>query len=132
MQRKLIVRQNDNKDCGICCLESIIKYYDGYIPLEKLRNDTGTNNKGTNALALLEAAEKYGVTTKGYKSVNLRNNIILPAIAHIVTDKGYNHFVVIYKVTKNKVLIMDPGQGFVKESIESFLKNLHVVNWYLC
>ena len=122
MQRKLIVRQNDNKDCGICCLESIIKYYDGYIPLEKLRNDTGTNNKGTNALALLEAAEKYGFTTKGYKSVNLRNNIILPAIAHIVTDKGYNHFVVIYKVTKNKVLIMDPGQGFVKESIESFLK----------
>ncbi len=122
MQRKLIVRQNDNKDCGICCLESIIRYYDGYIPLEKIRNDTKTDNKGTTAYDLLEAAEKYGFTTKGYHSVNIREGIILPAIAHIVTEKGYNHFVVIYKIINNKILIMDPGQGFVKEKIDTFQK----------
>ncbi len=44
MNKKYIVRQNDIKDCGICCLESIIKYYNGYIPLEQLRLDTKTSH----------------------------------------------------------------------------------------
>ena len=122
MQRKLIVRQNDIKDCGICCLESIIRYYDGYIPLEKLRNDTRTDKKGTNAYNILEAATKYGFTTKGYRVDKLNEDTILPAIAHIVTEKGYNHFVVIYKITKNKVYLMDPGQGFTKEDLNNFKK----------
>ena len=122
MQKNLLVRQNDSKDCGIRCLESIIKYYNGYIPLEKLRNDTKTDAKGTTAFNLMEAAEKYGFTTKGYKLNDLDQEIIIPAIAHIVTEKGYNHFVVIYKITKTKVYIMDPGQGFIKENKSIFQK----------
>ena len=122
MQRNLIVRQNDSKDCGICCLESIIKNYNGYIPLEVLRNDTKTDQKGTTAYNLLEAAEKYGFTTKGCRTEDLNQQLILPAIAHIVTEKGYNHFVVIYKITKNYVYLMDPGRGYVKESKEIFIK----------
>lgn len=36
MKRKIIIEcQKDVKDCGPCCLSSIIKFYDGYVPLEK-------------------------------------------------------------------------------------------------
>ena len=60
MNKKYIVRQNDIKDCGICCLESIIKYYNGFIPLEQLRLDTKTGHNGTTAYNLIKTAKKYG------------------------------------------------------------------------
>jgi ATP-binding cassette subfamily B protein len=44
----------------------------------------------------------------------------LPAIAHIVTEKGLNHFVVIYKITNKSVYIMDPAKGYIKEDIDEF------------
>lgn len=65
MNKRYIVRQNDIKDCGICCLESIIKYYKGFVPLETLRLDTKTNNKGTTAYNLIKAAQKYGFNAVG-------------------------------------------------------------------
>lgn len=124
MNKKIIVRQNDIKDCGICCLESIIKYYGGFIPLETLRLDTKTNNNGTTAYNLIKAAKKYGFNAIGQKNVELDSNkLILPAIAHIVTDKGINHFIVIYKVTSRHLFIMDPAKGYIKVTKETFRGN---------
>lgn len=120
MNRKLIVRQRDLKDCGVCCLLSIIKYYDGNIPIETLRLDTKTSIEGTTAYNLIYAAKKYGFIAKGIKSKNLNNDINLPAIAHIITKNGFNHFVVIYKISKDYVYIMDPALGYQKETIDEF------------
>jgi len=124
MNKKYIVRQNDIKDCGICCLESIIKYYGGFIPLETLRLDTKTGNNGTTAYNLIKTAKKYGFNATGRKNVKLKDkNILIPAIAHIITEKGLNHFVVIYKISKKHVTIMDPAKGYVKISCEEFDKS---------
>lgn len=123
MNKRYIVKQNDIKDCGICCLESIIKYYNGFIPLETLRMDTKTANNGTTAYNLIKTAKKYGFNAMGKKNINLNNkNIILPAIAHIITDKGLNHFVVIYKISDKFVYLMDPAKGYIKEKKEIFEK----------
>ena len=124
MNKKYIVKQNDIKDCGICCLESIIKYYGGFIPLETLRLDTKTGNNGTTAYNLIKTAKKYGFNATGRKNVKLKDkNILIPAIAHIITEKGLNHFVVIYKISKKHVTIMDPAKGYVKISCEEFDKS---------
>ena len=123
MHNKYIVKQNDIKDCGICCLESIIKYYNGYIPMETLRLDTKTNNNGTTAYNIIKTAKKYGFNAFGQKIENINNkNIILPAIAHIITEKGLKHFIVIYKITKNNVIVMDPSKGYKKIKKEDFIK----------
>ena len=123
MKRKFIVRQQDIKDCGICCLESIIKYYNGYIPLEILRLDTKTNNNGTTAYNILKTAKKYGMNGIGKKIEDIHSKeILLPCIAHIITEKGINHFVVIYKITDKHIYIMDPSKGYIKEEIDIFKK----------
>ena len=123
MKKKYIVKQNDIKDCGACCLLSIIKYYDGNIPLEKIKIDTKTNINGTTAFNLINAAKKYGLNGFGKKLNKIEiENIILPAIAHITTEKGLNHFVVIYKISKKSIYIMDPAKGYIVESKEEFLK----------
>ena len=121
MKKDYIVNQHDIRDCGACCLESIIKYYKGFIPLEKIRLDTKTDNNGTTAFNLITAAKKYGFNAMGKKMKEIKeNDISLPAIAHIITERGINHFVVIYKIKNNVVHIMDPAKGYIKENIETF------------
>ena len=55
--RIVIVKQKDLKDCGCCCLQSIIKFYHGFVPLEKIRRDTCTDSGGTTAFHLIESAK---------------------------------------------------------------------------
>ena len=119
-----IIKQRDLKDCGVCSLASIIQNYGGYVSLERIRLDTKTTNNGTNALNIIEASKKYGFDAIGIKVPNLENDAIkLPAIAHLTLKNGYNHYVVIYKITKNKVVIMDPSKGKVVESKKDFYQN---------
>ena len=123
MKKKLLVRQRDIRDCGPCSLLSIIRYYDGDMNLEQIRLDSKTSNKGTTAYNIINAAKKYGLNGYGKKIEKLDDNIPLPVIAHIVTNKGFEHFVVIYEIKKNKILIMDPASGFKKININDLIKN---------
>lgn len=120
-----VVKQRDIKDCGVCSLESIILNYNGFVPLEKLRIDTFTNKDGTNALNLIKAATKYGFDSYGVKIDKkdlFQKKLVLPAIAHLTLKNGLNHFVVIYKISKNKLTIMDPAKGKVVMNKNEFLE----------
>lgn len=121
MKKNTIVRQQDLKDCGVCSLLSIIKYYGGYIPLEKLRQDTQTSLEGTTAYHLVKAAKNYGFDAYGMKVEKLKEleNSILPVIAHVEIN-NMNHFLVIYSITQNDVIVMDPAKGKVKISKNDF------------
>lgn len=117
-----VVKQQDIKDCGACCLSCIIKYYGGYVPLEKIREDTCTNLNGTTAYHLILAAKNYGFEAMGVRVTKIEDqNLYFPAIAHVVLKNGLNHFVAVYKVTKKEVWIMDPAKGKTKMSKEDFL-----------
>lgn len=117
-----IVRQQDEKDCGVCSLLSIIRYYKGNVPLEQLRLDARTNNEGTTALNLVLASQKYGFDAVGMKVENLNDIKRLPAIAHLNLKKGYSHYVVIEKITKDKIILMDPAKGKVVKFLWEFQK----------
>ena len=111
MKRKEIIIQKDLTDCGPCCLLSIIKHYDGYVPLEKIKLDTYASNGGTSAYNLIKAASLYGFEAAGVKCDSLESISNYPCIAHVILENGFNHYVVIYKQIKNKIVIMDPAKG---------------------
>ena len=115
MKKNIIVRQQDLKDCGICSLLSVIKYYGGYIPLEKLRIDTQTSMEGTTAYHLVKAARNYGFDAYGMKFEKLEElkGAVLPVIAH-VNINHFMHFLVIYEIHSNELVIMDPAKGKIK------------------
>ena len=116
-----VVKQRDLKDCGACCILSILKYYDGYVPLEKIRDDTCTNVNGTTAYHIIKALGNYGFDAMGVKvNTIFDQNIYLPAIAHVILKNGLQHFVVIYKISRNHIYLMDPAKGKVKMTIEEF------------
>lgn len=123
MSKIKVVKQRDLKDCGACCLSALISYYEGYVPIEQIRLDTATNNEGVKALNIITAAQKYGFESVGIRAQSLTDtNIYLPAIAHIITVNGLEHFVVVTKVNKNKVYVMDPAKGNVIFNSEDFNK----------
>ncbi len=120
--KNIVVRQTDICDCGACCLQSIIKYHDGYIPLEIIKNDTKTTKNGTTAFNIINAAKKYGFEGIGLKIKYIKDNNFYPIIAHITLKNGLNHFIVVYKTINNKVYIMDPAKGYQKLSLNDFNK----------
>lgn len=116
------VKQRDLKDCGACSLACIIKYYKGYVPIEKIREDTYTGVNGTTAYHIINAANSYGFDAVGVKVNDIFDkNIYLPAIAHLNLKNGLQHFVVIYRINKDYVWLMDPAKGKVKLRLKEFL-----------
>jgi ATP-binding cassette, subfamily C, bacteriocin exporter len=118
------VKQRDITDCGAACLASVAMHYDMKLPVARIRQMAGTDKKGTNVLGMVEAAGKMGFTAKGVRGEwESLFKIPLPAIAHIIVKERLHHFVVISKVTKDYIEVMDPGDGQLKrKSHEEFKK----------
>lgn len=119
------IKQHDIKDCGAACLATISKQYGLNIPISKIREVAGTDMNGTSAYGVVKAAESLGFTAKGVKASkpeDIFSEFPKPAIAHVIMDGGLLHYVVIHKVTKEEILIADPGKGIVKYTPEDFLK----------
>lgn len=124
MKKNYEIIQEEISDCGICCLASIIKYYNGFVPLETLRYYTNTSNIGTNAYEIINCAKKIGFNSCGKKILlDDISNYQLPLIAHIKFENGLYHFVVVYEIKKDYLMIMDPSQGFIKITNDKF-KNI--------
>ena len=123
----IIVRQRDFKDCGVCCILSLILYYGGYVPIERLRKDTYQDNKGVTAYHIVSTLKKYHFNAYGSKSSEKDlNKLFLPCIIHLEYPNGLTHFVVLLKVNKNSVVLMDPAKGKItmkkKELLELWTK----------
>jgi len=117
-----IIKQHDITDCGAACLASIAAHYKLQLPIARIRQMAGTDKKGTNLLGMIKAAEKIGFVAKGVRGeFDALYEVPLPVVAHVIVKKVLHHFVVIYKVTKTHVHLMDPGPGkMIKMPIEEF------------
>lgn len=119
-------KQTDLKDCGVCCLLMLTRYYGGGVSKEYLRNITHTNKEGVSAYSLIEGAKVLGFSGYGAKgNLEAINNELLPCIAHVTIQKSYQHFVVIYRMDfkKRMIIIADPAKKEIqKMSFEEFKK----------
>ena len=123
MKKNYIVIQNGLKDCGCACLLSVIRYYGGNVPMDKLLELTNTTSSGTNFYDITKAANEIGLSSKGYKlnSINKLDETEKPFISQVIIN-NYKHFVVVYKIKNNIITIMDPAKGMVKLTIDGFNK----------
>ena len=124
MKRGTLIKQHDIKDCGAACLASVGAYYGNKMPIAKIRQICHTDTRGTNILGMIQGLEAMGFNAKGVKGdIEALSDIPLPAIAHIIVNGQLHHFVVIYKLSKGKVTVMDPAYGKLEEySEEDFTK----------
>lgn len=116
MKKEVLIKQHDIKDCGAACLASVGAFYGNKMPIAKIRQICHTDTRGTNVLGMIQGLEAMGFNAKGVKgNLEALVDIPLPAIAHIVVNGQLHHFVVIYKVGKDKVYVMDPAYGKMEE-----------------
>jgi ATP-binding cassette, subfamily B, bacterial len=113
--------QHDSMDCGPTCLRMVAKYYGKNYSLQYLRENCFITREGVSLLGISEAAEKIGLHTVGVSISfdTLANEASLPCIAHW----NQNHFVVVYKLKRNKVHVADPAHGLLQIPISDFKKS---------
>ena len=124
MKSSTLVKQHDMRDCGAACLASVAGHYGLQLPIAKIRQLCHTDKRGTNALGLIQGLEQMGFNAKGVKA-SLENlpQAPLPAIAHTIFKEQYQHYVVIYKIHKGKISVMNPAYGKIETyTTEEFAK----------
>src|SRR5262245_59023515 len=110
-RRFAMIRQSDQSDCGAAALATVALHYRMPIGLQRMRELAGTDRVGTNLQGMVEAAERLGFSAKGVKGrFEALGRVPLPAIAHLQTDEGLGHFVVLHRVRRRGVVVADPAR----------------------
>ncbi|SHK54621.1 peptidase domain-containing ABC transporter [Tepidibacter formicigenes] len=123
-KKYICIKQHDMTDCGAACLATISKQYGLKIPITKIREIAGTDKQGTNVFGMIKAAEELGFSAKAVRAStqeDFYSEFPLPAIAHVVID-NLLHYVVVHYISKDKIIVADPGEGIVEYTPEEFFK----------
>ncbi len=121
IKENCFVNQTSYNDCGLACLTMILKNLGVKTSLEELKKDFNYN--GDDELSvydIVKLSKKKGIEAQGYKKV-LIQDIPCSSIAHIIENER-QHFVVVIKVLKNKVLVADPARRIMYYDKTDFLK----------
>ena len=119
---KLVTIQSDINDCGPAVIYSLVKYYQGYVSMEKIRLDTNLSREGVTAYDIVLTLERYGFEAHGLSlTLNDIKNVSRPMILHL-DYKKYNHYVLLVRVKKDICTIMDPSKGLIKTSLDDLAK----------
>jgi ATP-binding cassette, subfamily B, bacterial len=113
-------QQLDAMDCGPTCLRMISKFYGKHFTLQTLRDRSYLARDGVSMLGIADAAESIGFKSLGVALSweKISTEAPLPLIAHW----KQKHFIVVYRIRKNKVFVADPQLGLVTYTKEEFLK----------
>jgi ATP-binding cassette subfamily B protein len=118
-----VVRQHEQIDCGPAALLSVLKYHGGNASLAYVRQLCRTDAQGARMFDLVKAAGQLGLKAVGatgeYDDMMQEK---MPCIAHVRFEGGLQHFVVVYRMTAQGLLIGDPANGLRKISRTCFLR----------
>lgn len=111
------VEQQSSSDCGAACLGMISRYWGKSFPLHVLRERSNVGLAGASLKSLATAAEGLGFHARPVRaSLSRLAEQANPWIAHW---QG-SHYVVVYQVQENQVIIADPAVGRRSLSREAF------------
>ncbi|MBE9006224.1 ATP-binding cassette domain-containing protein [Fortiea sp. LEGE XX443] len=100
--------QQSAADCGAACLVMVSRYWGKRLSINRLRELANVSRGGASMRGLTSAAESVGFVTRPVRaSLDKLAQQTLPAIAHW---EG-KHYIVVYEVTKKRVIIGDPAIG---------------------
>lgn len=117
---KFMVRfqqQSEHSECGLACVTMLIDYFVKKVNLTELREKYGVPNGGYNLFQMQNVLEEYGVTAKAVK-MNAESVRAIPVPFIAFWDN--KHFVVIEKVAKEFIHVVDPALGKRKLSVGNF------------
>lgn len=120
LERYPFIQQQSSSDCGVTCLSMISRYWGKRVPVHILRERANVGMAGASLNALAKAAESLGFQAQPVRaSLGKLAEQTNPWIAHW---QGI-HYVVVYQVRRDRVVIADPALGRQTLSRQAFLEN---------
>jgi len=114
-------RQHDQYDCGPTCLKMIAKYYGKSLSLEKLRNYCNITLEGVSARGIVEGAESIGM--KALPALINFETLSKEAPLPCITYWRERHFIIVYKIKRNKVYVADSLYGLLTYTKEEYIQS---------
>ncbi|MCU6496967.1 peptidase domain-containing ABC transporter [Rugamonas sp. A1-17] len=110
-----LVLQNEATECGLACLVMVAGFHGHRTEISILRRSHPVSLKGATLGGLVKAASSIGLTSRPVRlELQDLRNLSLPCILHW----DFNHFVVLKKVGRNYVKLLDPAIGMRSLSME--------------
>lgn len=127
MNKYRSVKQYDTTDCATACIASLTWYYGKRISLLELQQYMEMRSEGASVSDIIVTCEKIGLKTEAAKRTSTfnANELQCPCIAHVFLEDGEGHYIVIYKVRKNDVVISDPALGLITICKNDFFKSVY-------
>ncbi len=110
--------QNNPQDCGIACVNMILRFYSLFMNREKIERKTNFGEVGISLKSLVDFFIYTGANPElaVINDLSLFNsynksllNKSLPAIVLLDNEETIKHYVVVWKVGRKKTLISDPS-----------------------
>ena len=119
------IKQYDSMDCAAACLASIAWYYGKKIPILEISEALETSKEGTSVWDVCRISEKLGLFASAYKkNIDFKEKELeVPCVAHVYQEDGLAHFIIIYKIKKNSVVIADPAVGIIEVDRKKFFNS---------
>ena len=109
--------QQSQVECGAASLGMILAHLGRWETLENLRQACGVTRDGANAIAIMQAAEHYGLTPEGHRGmVSDLNGISAPAIVWV----RRSHFIVLEGAHNGTFHVNDPARGRYQLTTDEF------------
>ena len=114
MKRVKYIAQIQQTECGLCVITMLLNFYGAHYSLYDVRKLVDVGRDGMSVSNVIHVLESFGLEAKGFRSQNIKDLTQLNGPFILTLQK--NHLVIVEKIAKNVVYIMDPAIGRVKYS----------------
>lgn len=118
MNKVHLIKQHDEKDCGAASLAMLLDFFGKKIPIASVREAIKVDQYGASIYGLIDGAKKYDVLGEAYEDsagnvwdAMKEDGDCFPAILRILNRGGFEHFIVVAGISKDKLEIFDPDMG---------------------
>lgn len=113
-KRLPLIRQTESAECGLACLAMMACWHGLQTDLPTLRERFSISTQGMTLQRLIECAAGIMLSSRAVRlEPEDLKSLSLPCILHW----NMNHFVVLHKVSRNRLTIHDPDKGKVTISL---------------
>jgi len=117
--KPVLILQHDMMDCAAACMSMISKFYNKKISVATWRSIIHVTREGASMLSVKKGCTRVGFDATGFMvSFNGMKKFKFPLIALM----SY-HYVVVYKIEDEEILIADPEKGLITLSRDRFLED---------
>lgn len=107
-KRITFIEQISSTECGITCVAMLLRYYNSYVSLQQLRELLDTGRDGTSIGQLVALCKKLDLVAKPSK---IDFSQIEPSQPPFIAFCYNSHFLVVEKISRKYVYLVDPASG---------------------